>query len=286
MDRAARASRPACARVGVVIRSTEATSTPSAHEVLRDAPHQRRLAIAARREDDDVLAVADVGPQLGDLLLAIGEGIVERQRAVAKGIRVRVHGNTVTDDDTYLEQHYCALGKIVIERMRRGRGWPRGLHRLAQHFMQTGALAGVEVAEQLGLDAPRKRIGPRPAGAGPGRDAHHGAAAVDLVARALGQAVGARDRRRRPRPAPGSRPHSPASTSLGRRLVGARARPASSTARPLRPDPQRAGRSARRSHLVAELVHQQCRAIREAPGATVCVRARCHDGHDIRVNDL
>ena len=60
--------------------------------VLRDRalghpPDERRLAVPPRREDDDVLTVQDVRQQLGDLGLAIGERLVERERAVAEGIR-------------------------------------------------------------------------------------------------------------------------------------------------------------------------------------------------------
>ena len=55
--------------------------------LLRDAPHERRLAVAPRSEDDDVLAVQDVGQELLDLGLAIGEGLVEGERAVAERVR-------------------------------------------------------------------------------------------------------------------------------------------------------------------------------------------------------
>ena len=55
-------------------------------QLLRRAPHQRRLAEAAQREDDDVLPVANVGLELGDLRLAVGERLIERERAVAEGV--------------------------------------------------------------------------------------------------------------------------------------------------------------------------------------------------------
>ena len=64
-----------------------------AHQLVRCAPHERGLAVAARREDDDVLAVADVGLELGDLLLAVGERVVERERAEAEGIDVVRHAD-------------------------------------------------------------------------------------------------------------------------------------------------------------------------------------------------
>ena len=58
--------------------------------LLRHAPDERRLAVAARREDDDVLAVQDVGQELGDLGLAVREGVVEGEGAVAERVR-RAH---------------------------------------------------------------------------------------------------------------------------------------------------------------------------------------------------
>ena len=56
-------------------------------ELLDRPPDQRRLAVAAGGEDDDVLAVAGVGDELGDLVLAVRERLVERQRAEAEGVR-------------------------------------------------------------------------------------------------------------------------------------------------------------------------------------------------------
>jgi hypothetical protein len=60
------------------------------HQLLRGPPDQRRLAVASRREHDDVLAVQDVGLELGELGLAVGERLVERQRAVAERIRTQI----------------------------------------------------------------------------------------------------------------------------------------------------------------------------------------------------
>ena len=71
--------------VGVVIRSTWATSTRF-HQPLRHPPHERRLAVPAGREQHHVLAVADVCLELRDLVLAVGERVIERQRAVAEGV--------------------------------------------------------------------------------------------------------------------------------------------------------------------------------------------------------
>ena len=73
--------------VGVVMRLTWATSTSCGDRLLRHAPHERRLAVAPRGEDDDVLAVQDVGQELLDLGFAIGEGLVEGERAVAERVR-------------------------------------------------------------------------------------------------------------------------------------------------------------------------------------------------------
>ena len=59
---------------------------PPAMELLLDAPDERGLPVAARREDDDVLAVSRVGDELRDLLRPVGERVVERERAVAERI--------------------------------------------------------------------------------------------------------------------------------------------------------------------------------------------------------
>ncbi len=74
------------ARDGVVIRSIWATSTLLGDQLLGDLPDQRRLAVPARREHDDVLAVVRVGEQLGHLCLAVGERLVQRERAEAERV--------------------------------------------------------------------------------------------------------------------------------------------------------------------------------------------------------
>ena len=79
------------AGVGVVIRSTLRHEHLLAHELVRRPPDERGLAVAARREDHDVLAVADVGLELGDLLLAVRERVVERERAEAERVDVSRH---------------------------------------------------------------------------------------------------------------------------------------------------------------------------------------------------
>jgi hypothetical protein len=78
----------------------------TADELLRDAPHQRRLAVAPGREDDDVLAVGDVGPQLGDLAHAVGEGLVERQRAETERVRRHIRLYSLASKDQYLYLRY------------------------------------------------------------------------------------------------------------------------------------------------------------------------------------
>jgi len=53
---------------------------------------ERRLAVAAGRVDEDVLTIAHVREQLGHLVLAIGEGLVEREVAEGEWIRpVLIH---------------------------------------------------------------------------------------------------------------------------------------------------------------------------------------------------
>jgi hypothetical protein len=79
-------------------------------QLLRHAPDQRGLAVAPGREDDDVLAVGHVGLELGDLALAVGEGLVERERAEAERIGRRVHAYSVVRIDPYLDRHYRDLG--------------------------------------------------------------------------------------------------------------------------------------------------------------------------------
>ena len=97
------------AGVGVVMRSTLATSTRSRAQLLRRPPHQRGLAVAPRREDHDVLPVADVGAQLGDLGLAVREGLVEGERAELEGIDVGHAGQRNAD----LRNALAAYGMVV-----------------------------------------------------------------------------------------------------------------------------------------------------------------------------
>ena len=74
--------------------------------LLRDAPHERRLAIAPRGEHDDVLAVQDVGEELLDLGLTVGERLVEGERAVAE--RIRHHfGRSVASVTRKCVMHVC-----------------------------------------------------------------------------------------------------------------------------------------------------------------------------------
>src|SRR5215211_2168848 len=61
---------------------------PNRHQLLLDAPDQRRLPVAPRRQDHDVLAALCVGDELVDLRHAIGERLVERQRAIPEGVRM------------------------------------------------------------------------------------------------------------------------------------------------------------------------------------------------------
>src|SRR4029079_10380257 len=63
-----------------------ADEDPLADEALRDAVDERRLAEAAGGEDHDVLAVAGVGEQLGDLVVAVGERLVAGERAEAERV--------------------------------------------------------------------------------------------------------------------------------------------------------------------------------------------------------
>ena len=64
-----------------------------ADELLRGPPDERRLAVAARREDDDVLAVADVRLELPQLRLAVGEALVEGEVAEVERVDGRVFGH-------------------------------------------------------------------------------------------------------------------------------------------------------------------------------------------------
>ena len=48
---------------------------------------ERRLAVAAGGIEEDVLAVPHVGEQLGDLVLAVGEPVVQREVSESEGVR-------------------------------------------------------------------------------------------------------------------------------------------------------------------------------------------------------
>ena len=61
----------------------------AARELLRHAPDQRRLPVAARGKDDDVLPVAGIAEQCGNLGVAVGERVVQRDRPVPE--RVELH---------------------------------------------------------------------------------------------------------------------------------------------------------------------------------------------------
>ncbi len=58
-----------------------------ADQFLRDPPEQRGLAVAAGREDDDVLAVENVRLQFCDFLGPVGERVVQGEIAVAERVR-------------------------------------------------------------------------------------------------------------------------------------------------------------------------------------------------------
>ena len=63
------------------------------HQLLRDPPQERGLAVAARGDERDVLAVLEVAAELAHLVLAVGERLVEREVAEREGVR---HGRSVT----------------------------------------------------------------------------------------------------------------------------------------------------------------------------------------------
>ncbi len=64
-------------------------------ELLRGPPDEGRLAVAARREDDDVLAVADVRLELAQLRLAVGEALVEGEVAEVERVDGRGFGHRI-----------------------------------------------------------------------------------------------------------------------------------------------------------------------------------------------
>ena len=61
---------------------------PLPDQLAERRPDGRRLPVAARRDDRDVLAVADVRLELGELGLAVGEGLVGDEIAVVEGVPV------------------------------------------------------------------------------------------------------------------------------------------------------------------------------------------------------
>ena len=73
-------------------------------ELLGHPPHQRGLAVPARREDHHVLAVAGVGYEAVDLVLAIREGLVEGERAELEGVggELRCHQRIMLSTIMYL----------------------------------------------------------------------------------------------------------------------------------------------------------------------------------------
>ena len=124
----------------------------AAHELLGHPPHQRRLAVAPRGEDDHVLAVGDVGPELGDLALAIGEGLVERQRAEAERVGYGRHAYSVVRIDLYLDLRYLDLGNGDRNSPRAGLEPPSAgeVDRLA-HVAREGG-----VGHRAGVPRPRR----------------------------------------------------------------------------------------------------------------------------------
>ena len=78
-------------------------------EHLRGPPDQRRFAVAARSEDDDVLAVAGVRHEAVDLGPAVREGVVEGEGAEAEGIDGVVFGH----DDIMA---YDIMGVRIVSR--------------------------------------------------------------------------------------------------------------------------------------------------------------------------
>ena len=119
--------------------------------LLRGAQHERRLAIAPRREDDDVLSVSHVGGQRGDLGRPVRERLVLGQ--VAEGERVR-------DDTQACIMHYCVTQRgILRRRIRFAYGYaPAG--RILRGGRATIVLAGRGAARRDA--ACRLAAGPRP----------------------------------------------------------------------------------------------------------------------------
>src|SRR4029079_1616226 len=74
----------------------------------------RRLAEAPRGEDHDVLAVADVGLDLGDLLFAVREGLVEGQSPEAERVHIARHADQRNAELRYRVTRSCVTRRRVI----------------------------------------------------------------------------------------------------------------------------------------------------------------------------
>ena len=73
--------------------------------LLHRAEDERRLAEPPRREQDDVLAVAQVGGELVALALAVDEGVVERQGPERERVHIHIQKCII---------HFCrAQGRVI-----------------------------------------------------------------------------------------------------------------------------------------------------------------------------
>src|SRR5215210_3200480 len=90
---------------------------PLRRQLLAGARDERRLAVAAWSEHDDVLAVQHVRAQLRQLVFAVGERLVEREGAVAEGVRRGGFG--------YTGRYYTARCSPAVEPPGRSFGWNR-----------------------------------------------------------------------------------------------------------------------------------------------------------------
>src|SRR6476660_8986514 len=59
----------------------------SSHEMLRRPAYERRLAVAARRDQRDVLPVPEIRLEGAELALPVREGLVEGEIAVVERVR-------------------------------------------------------------------------------------------------------------------------------------------------------------------------------------------------------
>ena len=80
--------------VGVVIRSTSTTSMPSAVHPAERRLDERGLAVAAGRDQGDVLAVPEVARELVELGLAVGERLVGDEVAVGERVPRMLHASS------------------------------------------------------------------------------------------------------------------------------------------------------------------------------------------------